>query len=388
MKINDYIIYMKNETLITTTYNESSSSDSKKMSSKDDCRKIRMITCTTCKKRKPRSDFPNIENRDYRCHTCLVRIENNNIKIQEIYRLLTEGKKKCTVCGEIKTLDHFYKKSVSTQGYQSECKECSKKKREKYLNSLTDELKEERRKRYNSRRVEIEKCNRTPEREEWMILRNKIAELREQGLKKCTKCNKIKPLSEFRYRKGRGYDSYCNKCKSRLDTVRKGGISKEEQKELYEKGLKRCNTCKQVKALSEFYPESEKNIKSYHSPSFYVRGSCKECELTNQKKRRSAPKGKLGNAMQSALYKSLKGNKKNCGWERIVGYTVDKLKLHLESKFKKGMSWNNYGSEWHIDHIRPIASFSFSSFKEKEFLECWSLGNLQPLWAEENLKKG
>jgi hypothetical protein len=45
------------------------------------------------------------------------------------------------------------------------------------------------------------------------------------------------------------------------------------------------------------------------------------------------------------------------------------------------MSWDNYG-QWHIDHIRPI-----SSFKQEEWEQINHYTNLQPLWAEDNLKK-
>lgn len=68
-------------------------------------------------------------------------------------------------------------------------------------------------------------------------------------------------------------------------------------------------------------------------------------------------------------------------------WNLNELMIHLESKFKTGMSWNNYG-EWEIDHIRPDSSFTYSAATDKEFLECWSLNNLQPLWAIENRKKG
>ena len=50
------------------------------------------------------------------------------------------------------------------------------------------------------------------------------------------------------------------------------------------------------------------------------------------------------------------------------------------------MNWDNR-SLWHIDHKRPISSFNYETIEDEEFKECWSLGNLQPLWAEENRKK-
>lgn len=51
------------------------------------------------------------------------------------------------------------------------------------------------------------------------------------------------------------------------------------------------------------------------------------------------------------------------------------------------MIWDNYG-EWHIDHIIPISKFHFESFEDEGFKKAWALNNLQPLWANENMKKG
>jgi len=52
------------------------------------------------------------------------------------------------------------------------------------------------------------------------------------------------------------------------------------------------------------------------------------------------------------------------------------------------MNWNNYGSYWHVDHIKPVALFNFNAPDDKEFKECWSLENLRPLEKIENIKKG
>ena len=60
---------------------------------------------------------------------------------------------------------------------------------------------------------------------------------------------------------------------------------------------------------------------------------------------------------------------------------------HIESQFIEGMNWNNR-SEWHIDHIIADCLFNYSSFKDEEFKKSWSLDNLRPLWAKDNLSKG
>jgi hypothetical protein len=68
----------------------------------------------------------------------------------------------------------------------------------------------------------------------------------------------------------------------------------------------------------------------------------------------------------------------------LVGCSWSDFRLWLESKFKPGMSWENYG-EWEIDHIKPCASFDL---KIKEQLhQCFHYSNTQPLWKSENAKK-
>ena len=54
----------------------------------------------------------------------------------------------------------------------------------------------------------------------------------------------------------------------------------------------------------------------------------------------------------------------------MVGYTSLNLKEHLEKQFNDGMNWDNYG-EWHIDHIKPISSFTFETCDDEQFKECW-----------------
>ena len=71
---------------------------------------------------------------------------------------------------------------------------------------------------------------------------------------------------------------------------------------------------------------------------------------------------------------------------RLIGCKQDELKKHIESQFVDGMNWNNYGSEWHVDHIIPISWFDLTN--EKCQLIAFNFTNMKPLWAEENIKKG
>lgn len=87
--------------------------------------------------------------------------------------------------------------------------------------------------------------------------------------------------------------------------------------------------------------------------------------------------------------KRRKSNKKNMKTEDLIGYTIEHLKNHLENTMPEGYSWQDFlENKLHIDHIRPVSSFTFASYKDKDFQRCWALENLQLLEATENLRKG
>ena len=69
----------------------------------------------------------------------------------------------------------------------------------------------------------------------------------------------------------------------------------------------------------------------------------------------------------------------------LVGCDTRQLAKHLESKFKRGMTWENYGAYWHVDHIIPCAVFDHT--KPGEVAQCWHWTNLQPLEAKANIAK-
>lgn len=88
------------------------------------------------------------------------------------------------------------------------------------------------------------------------------------------------------------------------------------------------------------------------------------------------------------IYRSLRGNKQRRKWKDLVGYDANILIKSIEKKFKFGMTWKNYGKEWHIDHKIPISAFNFENYNHIDFKKCWGLNNLQPLWKHDNLSKG
>ncbi|MEI6702601.1 MAG: hypothetical protein WCL71_03575 [Deltaproteobacteria bacterium] len=103
------------------------------------------------------------------------------------------------------------------------------------------------------------------------------------------------------------------------------------------------------------------------------------------------PLFKLTNAVRCRLRHALratgKGTVKIATTLSLLGCSPAVLKTHIENQFEPGMTWDNHGLHgWHVDHIKPCAKFDLT--KEAEQMECFHYSNLQPLWAEDNLKKG
>ena len=110
-----------------------------------------------------------------------------------------------------------------------------------------------------------------------------------------------------------------------------------------------------------------------------------ERQSENARRYASLPHVRLQKTIRERIRQMLKGNKSRKTFA-LLGYGIEELKTHLERQFTKGMSWENFG-EWHVDHIRPLSSFSITQESDPAMQEAWALSNLRPLWAQENLKK-
>jgi hypothetical protein len=130
----------------------------------------------------------------------------------------------------------------------------------------------------------------------------------------------------------------------------------------------------------------EKNRKEINQVKRYYKIKNRDKILQERKlyynRRKNDPIFILIRRLRNGIYRSLRSNKTKSSLH-ILGCTPEEFKIHIENQFTEGMSWDKL-SEIHIDHIIPISS-------AQTIEEVYKLNhhtNLQPLWAEDNLKKG
>lgn len=92
----------------------------------------------------------------------------------------------------------------------------------------------------------------------------------------------------------------------------------------------------------------------------------------------------MRNIVRSAIRRVSKNNIKHSSTITQIGCDDVFFKQYIESKFKKGMTWDNHG-KWHVDHIIPCSKFDLTDPAQQKM--CNHYSNLQPLWAKDNLKK-
>jgi hypothetical protein len=78
--------------------------------------------------------------------------------------------------------------------------------------------------------------------------------------------------------------------------------------------------------------------------------------------------------------------KKSARTEQLVGCSPEEFKEHIEKQLLPGWTWENYGTAWEIDHIKPCASFNMADPAQQR--ACFHFSNTQPLSFQDDRRKG
>lgn len=181
----------------------------------------------------------------------------------------------------------------------------------------------------------------------------------------CSRCGESKPYSEFHKCKSKkdGYNFHCKKCRS--SSFQKMFAKDPEGFRESRREYKRNNRDK-IKVWRKQWKEN--NREKYRE---------------QQRRQRKKVKVRIKDSLRNRLNSTIRLKRRTS--LEYMGCDLSFLMGYLEVQFKEGMTWDNYG-KWHIDHIKPCCLFDLED--EAEQLICFHYSNLQPLWAEENWKKG
>ena len=202
-------------------------------------------------------------------------------------------------------------------------------------------------------------------------------------MKECSRCHNIKSLDEF-HKSSRSKDGHKELCKSckKEDHHTHYILNKDSYIENNKLWTKR-NRCK-MRSYYRKYNKTQnrkKYITSYRIKNRLRRTIYQRRLMHTNISYRIATylRHRLGSAIKSQNCQKI--NKTLI----LLGCSVKYFRAYLESKFSDGMTWDNYG-KWHIDHIKPCATFDLSIPSEQ--CACFHYTNMQPLWSMDNYRKG
>lgn len=194
-------------------------------------------------------------------------------------------------------------------------------------------------------------------------------------IKKCSKCGEEKPATKDNFHVARnGLRAACKLCVRHCY----GEAKKEYYKANRDKAIEylknyRSENLESLKVKRKKYVKANKNRISEYYKKYRVihtdrmRAYCNKSYILNKdqkntymrNRRKTDLNCRLVGSLRARVYNTVKKGYKSARTLELLGCTTEHLKMHLESQFDCHMTWENYGAYWHIDHIRPCASFIF-----------------------------
>jgi len=205
--------------------------------------------------------------------------------------------------------------------------------------------------------------------EEILLLKKKKEIILSGETKVCKKCEQDKPVERYiTYLKKSG-NPYTNiVCMDCMNAYGRESYAKNKEKhklrcqKRYLSKEGREAMAKRTRQTMDENPEYYKALRAFHAQK---------------------PEKKLARRIRNRLAKFLKAQSTKTS--AFIGCSGQELRQHFESKFQRGMSWENYGygvGKWVIDHIKPISLFNIKEREERYSANHYS--NLQPLWYVQN----
>ncbi len=236
------------------------------------------------------------------------------------------------------------------------------------------------------------------------------------GAKLCSQCHKVKTLDEFHNRAASkdGKRTQCKDCdreynrdygKKNKEAIRVYNANRYVEKREYildySKGWHARNKEYTAQYMREYRDVNRDAIlasgKKWYWNNWDKKRSSRKLWNQNNKpriaastrlRRQSNISFRLGGNLRTRIRYALKRHQanKSASTYKLVGCSIFELREHLQSSFTSGMTWDNYGIVWEIDHIKPCVLFNL--VREEEQRSCFHWSNLRPLLVSLNRSKG
>lgn len=297
-------------------------------------------------------------------NTIVRLLKKNDMWENNLDRKDTRTTKVCKGCKNRVNKQYFYPSAKSKDALVSECNVCYKSRLNDLLNKnkLTIEILQQLYLKYKSLYKVSTYVGFSEHTVKVILDIHGLLDITKNEIKTadkyCGTCNIIKPIVEFEIYGDNLYRSICKKCRKI-----KSKEYRQNNKHIVKKWRK--NNTEHIRAYSRNY----------------VKNRCKtDIEY------------RIKISLRKRMSSIVRAHKKGSAVSDL-GCSIGQLRGHLEKQFYshpisgESMSWDNYGLYgWHIDHIKPLSAFNL--LDRKQFLKACHYTNLQPLWAEDNLKKG
>ncbi len=203
--------------------------------------------------------------------------------------------------------------------------------------------------------------------------------------KRCSVCRKVykREDNKRRCREWRQENLKEVKRKDRERGIEKRARNPEAHREYHKKWYQK-NQERRITRTSKWQRENPEKVRAYSKK--WKHANLEKSRIRDRYRRANDLNYRIKKQLRIRLYCALRGRVKRGSAVQDLGCSVEDLRRHIESQFQPGMTWENWSLPgWHIDHIKPLASFDLS--KRNQLLEACHYTNLQPLWAEDNLRK-
>lgn len=272
--------------------------------------------------------------------------------------------KKCNKCGEIKSFSEFHKNPNTRDGHQNKCKKCANEYAKEYR-----KLPGQKEKRY-----EYDQKYYEENKSDILIRKHEYYEENKEEIS----------IKDREYNK-----------------------KHKEKRKAYNKKYRQENKEKLSIRDHEYYENNKDKVKAYQKTYNEENREHINDRQNEYMKDRYAnePEFRFRSIISASIRQALKENdasKQGQSILKFLPYTIEELKIHIESQFEWWMTWDNYGIydpktykdndpttwTWNIDHIIPQSDLPYTSMEDENFKKCWALENLRPYSSKQNMLDG